>query len=440
MENIIIFIRYRIQHLTELGSPWNHTAEQNDTLGVRISRLLTVELDMQAPEQSNKLPGSPSGCAFKEPLVQVKKEPAKDQRPFLRGEAKVPGAETTQESDEQVQVKRHDVLADAIYDDVSTVPKAHDALDNDNKKRQMTENKRKEAAHTIEKYEGKVAEDREKYGIHRSTDFHYEMSCFDERLRDSEINKKLEQMEEEPHKSELLSLYWQSFINERFKYIDAKKRLFKKFLELKKKQTNEIIPKDRKKWGKCGRIVGNNFKKQREHVHEVFYTMVAKEKLSRDEFKKILNDISDSWKQVTTKTEDACMAIIGEPISLEVIYVPNDPRNIGLSVPGFTVPGMPYGSRVKSDSKHGSEGLFVASEKKAQGEKMTKESTTPCTALKRTLIRYSPQTPVASVVCYHCIMLLLIYIGNLSTLFCIIALAIVSGSSGMLFLSKLRRS
>ncbi|KJP85650.1 hypothetical protein AK88_04722 [Plasmodium fragile] len=43
----------------ELVTSWNHRPEQLDTLGVRISRLLTVELDMQAPQPNNTLLLSP---------------------------------------------------------------------------------------------------------------------------------------------------------------------------------------------------------------------------------------------------------------------------------------------------------------------------------------------------------------------------------------------
>ncbi|KJP90149.1 hypothetical protein AK88_00318 [Plasmodium fragile] len=270
--------------------------------------------DKQTPEESNKLPGSPSGDPFKAPVVQAteslvhdQEKAPKDKTPCPRAEAKVPGPATTQESDEQVGVKRHDVLADAIYDDVSTVPKSHDALDNDNKKRKGRKQQKMGKGHTIEKYEGNVAEDREKYGIHRSIEFPYEMTCLDERLSDSEINKKLEQMEEEPHKWELLSLYWQSYRNERSKHLNQK------LLNPRNNQPIKTIQKYSTTWKKCAKVVRDNFTKQHEHVNEVFYTIIEKEKLSTHEFKEILNDFRASWKQVTLKTADECMAILEAP-------------------------------------------------------------------------------------------------------------------------------
>ncbi|KJP84968.1 hypothetical protein AK88_05407 [Plasmodium fragile] len=54
--SIFSFILYSWQHpenANESGTSWNHTAKQNDTLGIRMRRLLTVELDMQAPPQPN---------------------------------------------------------------------------------------------------------------------------------------------------------------------------------------------------------------------------------------------------------------------------------------------------------------------------------------------------------------------------------------------------
>ncbi|KJP87307.1 hypothetical protein AK88_02987 [Plasmodium fragile] len=447
--SIFSFILYSWQDpekANECGTSWKHWAKQHDTLGVRISRLLTVELDMQAPpqpnntlllspgkgqdkkvasrkkpgqsgkpkskvgeagslppssqneeqsqkgenkpqepslkggadwqtpEQSHKLPGNPSGDFFKEPLVRAKEKDAKDNAESVTGATKVPGPETTRESDEQVGVKRHDVLADAIYDDVSTVPKSHHKLGNDNKKRQGRQQQRMGKGYTIEKYEGTLAEDREKYGIHRSIAFHYEMSCFDERLRDSEINKKLEQMKEEPHTWELLSLYWQSYRNERSKYRALKKSLKEKLLELQKKQTIATPDIYNKKWKKCEEIINNNLTKQHEHVSDVFYTMVAKEKLSRDEFEKILYDFRESWKEVTLKTADECIAIIGEPISLEVIYHENDPNVFGMRVPGFTVPGMPYDSNRKLDTSVGAERSSQVSQNEEQAETAEKKA------------------------------------------------------------------
>ncbi|ANQ07139.1 Uncharacterized protein PCOAH_00015380 [Plasmodium coatneyi] len=158
----------------------------------------------------------------------------------------------------------------------------------------------------------------ENYGTHKNSSFCYEMSCFDERLSDYEINKELKEMDKFPKKYELISLYWQSFLNERSKYINANKRLFKKFLELKKKQNFETISGYKNKWKKCSKIVGNNFKEQREHVNDIFYTSVVKENLSRDEFKEILKDVRDSWKEVTLKVTDECTALLEEPIVPEV--------------------------------------------------------------------------------------------------------------------------
>ncbi|KJP87761.1 hypothetical protein AK88_02517 [Plasmodium fragile] len=300
-------------------------------------------------------------------------EPSKDNTSFLRGEAKVPGPETTQGSDEKVGVKTHDVLADAIYDDVSTVPKSHDALDNDNTKRQGRKQQRMGKGHTIEKYDGKVAEDREKYGIHRSIELHYEMSCFDERLTDSEINTTLEQMEQEPHTWELLSLYWQSYRNERNTYFALKRYLKEKFLELQKQQTIATIQIYNKKWNKCEDIINNNLTKQHEHVSEVFYTMVAKEKLSTHEFKKILNDFRETWKELIIKTAVECIAVLQEPISLELIYVENDPGVFEMRVPGFMVSLMPYGSKGKLDSKVGAERSSQVLQNEEQGEKAEKK-------------------------------------------------------------------
>ncbi|ANQ09265.1 Uncharacterized protein PCOAH_00031830 [Plasmodium coatneyi] len=162
----------------------------------------------------------------------------------------------------------------------------------------------------------------EKYKTHRVSIFHYEMLDFDERLSDSEINNKLEEMEELPKKCELASLYWQSYINEIHKYADVIKRLFKKFLELKKKQTTETVKKYNKKWEKCGEIIGYNFKKQRDHVNDVFSTFTEKENFNREEFKEILNDIRDSWEKVTLKVTDECIALLEEPIFVEAECIP----------------------------------------------------------------------------------------------------------------------
>ncbi|KJP85127.1 hypothetical protein AK88_05237 [Plasmodium fragile] len=182
----------------------------------------------------------------------------------------------------------------------------------------------------------------EKYGIDRTSAFSYETSCFDGRLRDSEINEKLQQIEEEPHKWELLSLYWQSYRNERSKYLALKKSLQEKFLEVKNKQSALTFRIYSGVWKKCAKVVRNNFTKQHEHVNDVFYTLIAKEKLSRDEFKEILNDFRASWKQVTTKTAEECMALIKEPIVLKVVYVENDPYTTGIRAASTYFVSVPF--------------------------------------------------------------------------------------------------
>ncbi|KJP84760.1 hypothetical protein AK88_05606 [Plasmodium fragile] len=57
--SIILYSWQYPEHANEFGTSWNHRPEQQDTLGVRISRLLTVEVDMQAPAPNNTLLLSP---------------------------------------------------------------------------------------------------------------------------------------------------------------------------------------------------------------------------------------------------------------------------------------------------------------------------------------------------------------------------------------------
>ncbi|SBO25519.1 Plasmodium exported protein, unknown function [Plasmodium knowlesi strain H] len=162
-------------------------------------------------------------------------------------------------------------------------------------------------------------------GAHTIPSSHYEVLCFEDRLNDYEINKELNEMEEMPKKCELVSLYWQSFMNEKRKYINANKRLFKKFLELKKKQNFETIAKYNNKWKKCSKIVGTNFKEQREYVNDIFYTHMTKENLSKDEFKEILGHVRDSWKEVTLKVTKECAAILEKPIVPDVKILDYNP-------------------------------------------------------------------------------------------------------------------
>ncbi|OTN64086.1 Uncharacterized protein PKNOH_S140292000 [Plasmodium knowlesi] len=162
-------------------------------------------------------------------------------------------------------------------------------------------------------------------GAHTIPSSHYEVLCFEDRLNDYEINKELNEMEEMPKKCELVSLYWQSYINEKSKYINANKRLFKKFLELKKKQNFGTMGKYNNKWKKCSKIVGTNFKEQREYVNDIFYTHMTKENLSKDEFKGILGHVRDSWKEVTLKVTQECVALLEEPIVPDVKILDYDP-------------------------------------------------------------------------------------------------------------------
>ncbi|GAB65074.1 hypothetical protein PCYB_042780 [Plasmodium cynomolgi strain B] len=171
----------------------------------------------------------------------------------------------------------------------------------------------------------------EKYGTHKTSTFYYEMTCFDERLRNHDINTKLEEMNEVPEKWQLLSLYWQSYRNERHKYLAVKKYLLQKFLDLKQKEGSETPQKFNKRWKKCEEIVDNNFTKQHEHINDVFYTFVAKENLSKHEFKEILKDVRNSWKEVTLKTKDECLAHIEGSIVLKEPAKPQPPPAKGLS-------------------------------------------------------------------------------------------------------------
>ncbi|KJP88876.1 hypothetical protein AK88_01370 [Plasmodium fragile] len=270
-------------------------------------------------------------------------------------------------------MKRQYVPADSIPKYIFTLLQAYEEIKYYDKEQQQMEKKQKQAGNTMEKYEDNVTEDSVIYGTDRSIAFQYEMSCFDERLTDSEINKILEELEEEHHKWELLSLYWQSYRNERSKYLALKKSLQEKFLELQKKQTIATLEIYNKKWNKCEQIVSNNLTEQNEHVNSVFRTMLAKEKLSKHEFEKILYDFRQSWKEVTTNTADECIALMEEPIYLEVIYVQNDPRKIGMRIPGFKVPVAPYQPRGNFDSKVGADTLLWSSHNATQVENTKKK-------------------------------------------------------------------
>lgn len=164
-------------------------------------------------------------------------------------------------------------------------------------------------------------------GAHTIPSSHYEVLCFEDRLNDYEINKELNEMEEMPKKCELVSLYWQSFMNEESKYINASKRLFEKFLELKEKQNFETMGKYNNKWKKCSKIVGTNFKEQREYVNDIFYTHMTKDNLSKDEFKEILGHVRDSWKELNLKVTQECVALLEEPVVPDVKILDYDPHH-----------------------------------------------------------------------------------------------------------------
>ncbi|KJP84818.1 hypothetical protein AK88_05553 [Plasmodium fragile] len=87
-------------------------------------------------------------------------------------------------------------------------------------------------------------------------------------------------------------------------------------LTKKKKKNIATFQIYNKESNKCVRMCCNNFKKPCEHINDVFHTILEKEKLSRDEFKKISNGNRASWKDVTHKTKNECMAILeARPIS-----------------------------------------------------------------------------------------------------------------------------
>ncbi|KJP87312.1 hypothetical protein AK88_02992 [Plasmodium fragile] len=63
--SLLLYLRQYPYHANEFGTSWNHTAAQNGTVGVRISRLLTGEVDMQTPTQTKVL-AKPGNGAPKE--------------------------------------------------------------------------------------------------------------------------------------------------------------------------------------------------------------------------------------------------------------------------------------------------------------------------------------------------------------------------------------
>ncbi|KJP88317.1 hypothetical protein AK88_02098 [Plasmodium fragile] len=64
----------------------------------------------------------------------------------------------------------------------------------------------------------------------------------------------------------------------------------------------------------------NNFKKPCEHINDVFHTILEKEKLSRDKFKKISNGNRASWKGLIIKIADECMTIFEAPTVSEAKF------------------------------------------------------------------------------------------------------------------------
>ncbi|KJP85320.1 hypothetical protein AK88_05053 [Plasmodium fragile] len=89
----------------EFGTSWKHSAEQQDILGVRMSRLLTVELDMQAPAPNNTLLLSP-GKGHDKKLASGQK-PGKSGKPTtnVASEGSLPQSPQTEVQSEQKEKK-----------------------------------------------------------------------------------------------------------------------------------------------------------------------------------------------------------------------------------------------------------------------------------------------------------------------------------------------
>ncbi|KJP86049.1 hypothetical protein AK88_04306 [Plasmodium fragile] len=307
-----------------------------------------------------------------EPIVQAQKEAAQYKTQFFRGQTYVPSGktrtpegETTEESDDKVVYTRPYMLSSDISPVILQTLKTFRAIyeletpqmeysnwqklvykhagyrkeeyENLLKQHNTRPSKYNEQDHTHKRDELLSGDSRpsDRHEDYSSIAFNYEMSCFDERLTDSDIDEKLGQIEEEPHKSELLSLYWQSYRNERHKYGDLKKSLLNTFLQLQKKQNVATIQIYNDKWSECEDIFYNNLTKQNEHVNSVFRTMLAKEKLSTYEFEEILYDIRESWKEMALKTTNECIAFLKEPIYLEAVYVKEDPYYMRKGISGF---------------------------------------------------------------------------------------------------------
>ncbi|KJP85058.1 hypothetical protein AK88_05313 [Plasmodium fragile] len=77
--SILLYSCQYPEHVNGFGTSWNHRPEQHDTLSVRISRLLTVELDMQAPAPNKTLLLSPGTGPGKK--VASKQKPGKSGKP-----------------------------------------------------------------------------------------------------------------------------------------------------------------------------------------------------------------------------------------------------------------------------------------------------------------------------------------------------------------------
>ncbi|KAI4840511.1 hypothetical protein MKS88_001238 [Plasmodium brasilianum] len=127
-------------------------------------------------------------------------------------------------------------------------------------------------------------------GAYSTSTYCYEITDFDERLRDSTIKKMIDNLDHVPDKQDMFSIWWQVVRNEKYKYINVQNHLRQIFHDMKNegKIANCVL---NERWLECQELAEKKFGLLFTEIQNMCYEMIKNDNITLPVFKEYINSL-----------------------------------------------------------------------------------------------------------------------------------------------------
>ncbi|SBS96576.1 Plasmodium exported protein (PHIST), unknown function [Plasmodium malariae] len=127
-------------------------------------------------------------------------------------------------------------------------------------------------------------------GAYSTSTYCYEITDFDERLRDSTIKKMIDNLDHVPDKQDMFSIWWQVVRNEKYKYINVQNHLRQIFHDMKNEgEIANCVLNER--WLECQELAEKKFGLLFTEIQNMCYEMIKNDNITLPVFKEYINSL-----------------------------------------------------------------------------------------------------------------------------------------------------